>query len=184
MGVRGRLFFKKDPYLRAGTEGLFLRAVRECAARNAAGCPEYAKMLAVRGVSPEDIRTEADLALLPMIPTLYIKRHRLFSVPENKLVVTAASSGTKGNKSLVGFDRASLFVIGRPLASWRQTMMGLDQYRAVTDVLAGHQVPVIMDADVGHIAPAVPLAIGAQVTVSARGNGLTFAYPELAQCGG
>ena len=82
------------------------------------------------------------------------------------------------------FDRASLFVIGRPLASWRQTMMGLDQYRAVTDVLAGHQVPVIMDADVGHIAPAVPLAIGAQVTVSARGNGLTFAYPELAQCGG
>ncbi len=74
------------------------------------------------------------------------------------------------------FDKASLFVIGRPLASWQQAMMGLDQYRAVTDILQGHQVPIIMDADVGHISPAVPLVIGAETRVTARGNELEFDF--------
>ena len=74
------------------------------------------------------------------------------------------------------FDRAALFVIGRPFASWKRTMMGLDQYQAVTDILAPHQVPVIMDADVGHIAPAVPLVIGAHTRVTARGNELSFSF--------
>ncbi len=84
------------------------------------------------------------------------------------------------------FDKASLFVIGRPLASWQQTMMGLDQYRAVTDVLEGHQVPVIMDADVGHIAPAIPLVIGAETRVVAQENKLEFDFKlgkEALECG-
>ena len=37
--------------------------------------------------------------------------------------------------------------------------MGLDQYRAVTDLLAEYGVPVIMDADFGHLPPAMPLAV-------------------------
>ena len=74
------------------------------------------------------------------------------------------------------FDRAVLFVIGRPLASWRQSMMGLDQYNAVTGILARHEVPVILDADVGHISPAVPLIIGAETKVTARGNELQFDF--------
>lgn len=74
------------------------------------------------------------------------------------------------------FDKAVLFVIGRPLASWQQTMMGLDQYRAVTGILARHEVPVILDADVGHISPAVPLIIGAETNVTARGNELQFHF--------
>ncbi len=74
------------------------------------------------------------------------------------------------------FDNASVFVIGRPLSSWNRSMMGVDQYNAVTDILAYHGVPVIMDADVGHISPAVPLVIGAQTRVSARGDGLEFRW--------
>ncbi|MCR5621531.1 MAG: LD-carboxypeptidase [Treponema sp.] len=72
------------------------------------------------------------------------------------------------------FGNASLFVIGRPLASWQKSMMGVDQYNAVTDILAYHKVPVIMDADVGHISPTVPLVIGAETAVHAQGNELYF----------
>ncbi|MBP5465201.1 MAG: hypothetical protein J6Y13_08550 [Treponema sp.] len=52
----------------------------------------------------------------------------------------------------------------------------MDQYTAVTGILARHEVPVILDADVGHISPAVPLVIGAETTVSARGNELQFDF--------
>ena len=108
MDVRSRLFLKKDPYDRSGTEVLFLRAVRENIAANAKGCPEYARILSSHGFSPDMIRTGADLCDIPPIPTLYFKRNRLFSVPERKLRVRASSSGTKGQRSEVGFDASSL----------------------------------------------------------------------------
>ncbi len=72
------------------------------------------------------------------------------------------------------FANASVFIIGRPLASWHKSMMGVDQYNAVTDILARHGVPVIMDADIGHIGPSVPLIIGAESKILARGNELSF----------
>ena len=39
------------------------------------------------------------------------------------------------------FSHVKGFLIGRP-AVFGQEMMGLDQYHAVTDLLAGYQVPV------------------------------------------
>ena len=59
------------------------------------------------------------------------------------------------------FEHASGFLIGRPLAAFGVDMMGVDQYNAVTDVLAELNVPVIMDCPFGHIAPMMPLVIGA-----------------------
>ena len=109
MDIRSKLFFKKDPYARRGTEALFLRAVRQNIEKNAKGSPEYARILADRGFSAEDIAEESDLARIPPIPTLYLKRNRLFSVPEKKLRVKAVSSGTKGARSVVGLDAGSLF---------------------------------------------------------------------------
>ena len=73
------------------------------------------------------------------------------------------------------FESAGGFVIGRPLAAWGAEMMGVDQYNAVTDVLGELQVPVIMDAPVGHIPPMMPLIIGAYADVSAE-NCLTVSY--------
>ncbi|MBP5489500.1 MAG: LD-carboxypeptidase, partial [Lachnospiraceae bacterium] len=46
-------------------------------------------------------------------------------------------------------------------------MMGLDQYRAVTDVLGGFGVPIVMDADIGHLPPAMPLLMGSYASVTA-----------------
>lgn len=74
------------------------------------------------------------------------------------------------------FENAAAFLIGRPLAAWRQTVMGVDQYNAVTDMLARYRAPVIMDADVGHIPPVMPLVIGADAAVTAKGNNLTVEH--------
>ncbi len=68
---------------------------------------------------------------------------------------------------------ASGFLVGRPLASFRGEMMGVDSYNAVTDLLAGAGVPVIMDCDIGHVPPMMPLVIGSEASVSVKGNDLT-----------
>ncbi|MBQ8947726.1 MAG: LD-carboxypeptidase [Lachnospiraceae bacterium] len=67
------------------------------------------------------------------------------------------------------FECASGFLIGRPL-QFGQEMFGLDQYRAVYDILSRHRVPILMDADVGHLSPMVPLITGSAATVNAAGN--------------
>lgn len=71
------------------------------------------------------------------------------------------------------FDTAAGFLIGRPLASFEQNMMGVDAYNAVTDVIAELGVPVIMDADIGHVSPMMPLIIGSHAKVTACDNDLT-----------
>ena len=70
------------------------------------------------------------------------------------------------------FDTASGFLIGRPLAAFRQEMMGVNAYNAVTDVLGACGVPIIMDCDIGHVSPMMPLVIGSLADVSVRGNNL------------
>ena len=67
------------------------------------------------------------------------------------------------------FEHASGFLIGRPLAALGVDMMGVDQYNAVTDVLADLNVPIIMDCPFGHIAPMMPLVIGANAVASLEG---------------
>ncbi len=73
------------------------------------------------------------------------------------------------------FDTAAGFLIGRPLASFGQELMGVDQYNAVTGILGDLKVPIIMDADIGHVKPAMPIIIGSHAAVSAKGNDLTIA---------
>ncbi len=79
------------------------------------------------------------------------------------------------------FDTACGFLIGRPLAAFNCEIMGLNQYNAVTDILAPLQVPVIMDADIGHISPAMPLVLGTMAQAHIRGNEITVRYSELAK---
>lgn len=71
-------------------------------------CPDYSSILQSLGFSPDNVKTERDLHKIPVLPTLYFKRNRLFSMPEEKLSVTATSSGTKGSQSVVGFDAGSM----------------------------------------------------------------------------
>ncbi len=72
------------------------------------------------------------------------------------------------------FDTAAGFLIGRPLAAFRQEFGGVDAYNAVTGPLAGLSVPIIMDAEIGHISPMLPLVIGSHAEISVSGNDLTL----------
>lgn len=63
------------------------------------------------------------------------------------------------------------FLIGRPLV-FGQKMMELDQYHAVIDLLKDYNVPVIMDVDLGHLPPMMPLICGSMAEVRNDGNHL------------
>lgn len=63
------------------------------------------------------------------------------------------------------FQHVKGFLFGRPRNG--EAIMGLDAYEAVLTVAKKYGVPVIMDADIGHVAPMMPLVVGsiAQVRV-------------------
>ena len=63
------------------------------------------------------------------------------------------------------FKNASGFVIGRPLASYNQNCMGLDRFSALKEPLEKCNVPVIFDADIGHIDPIMPIIMGSFANV-------------------
>lgn len=67
------------------------------------------------------------------------------------------------------------FLIGRPVHHG-EVLMDLDQYEAVLAHLREYEVPVIMDADLGHLPPSLPIVCGAMATVTADGNNLTIQY--------
>ena len=62
------------------------------------------------------------------------------------------------------FRNVKGFLIGRPLAG-QEERMGLDHIRAVTDLLAEYQVPILLDADIGHLPPMMPLISGSMAEV-------------------
>ena len=72
------------------------------------------------------------------------------------------------------FRNAKGFIIGRPLAAFNKDIMGVNQYNAVTDILGDLGLPIIMDADIGHIAPTMPVIVGSKCTVSVRENNISL----------
>ena len=73
------------------------------------------------------------------------------------------------------FEHIKGFLIGRPLC-FGEEMFGIDQYRAVTDLLEEFGVPVIMDMDIGHLAPMMPMVCGATAHVISENNEVTIEY--------
>ena len=51
-------------------------------------------------------------------------------------------------------------------------MMGLDQYQAVLKVAGEKNVPVIMDVDIGHLAPRMPIVVGSMGEVTLQNDGV------------
>ena len=62
------------------------------------------------------------------------------------------------------FEHVNGFLIGRPLTG-QEDLMGLDHIRAVTDLLAGYGVPILLDLDIGHLPPMMPLITGSMADV-------------------
>ncbi len=70
------------------------------------------------------------------------------------------------------------FLIGRPLCMGEEAF-GIDQYRAVTDVLGEYGLPIIMDTDIGHYSPMMPIVSGSTAKVSLKGNQLEIQFTYM-----
>lgn len=70
------------------------------------------------------------------------------------------------------FQYVSGFLIGRPLNG--APMMNLTKEEAVLDVLSEYQKPIILDADLGHLPPSMPLICGSIATIHGEGNKITI----------
>lgn len=110
MKYRRRLFSLKDPY--GGSDDEFLRAVRENCLFHYKNCADYRKILDALNFGESEIVSDKPLdeylAELPFLPTLLLKRRRMFSMPPRKIVIKATSSGTSGRFSEIGFDAGGL----------------------------------------------------------------------------
>ena len=65
------------------------------------------------------------------------------------------------------------FLIGRPYCyadSCGPDRMGLDAYHAFLETASRKNVPVIMDADLGHLPPMMPLIVGSKAQIRVQGN--------------
>ncbi len=100
---------------------LFLAAVREMAVYHQSRCPELAHLYRRRGFDPASIRSETDLANLPSLQVTAMKSFLLLSLPEREAVLRLTSSGTRGQKTQIWFDQASLDRVQMMLETlWRQ----------------------------------------------------------------
>ena len=74
------------------------------------------------------------------------------------------------------FNNTKGFIVGRATGCFEGDMMGVDKYNAVTDLLQEFGVPIIFDADIGHIDPMLPIVMGAKAKVSADSDNLVIEY--------
>lgn len=63
------------------------------------------------------------------------------------------------------FSHVSGFLIGRPILG--EEFFGLNRFDAVLDILGPLEVPILMDLDIGHVAPMMPLISGSLAEVEA-----------------
>ena len=67
------------------------------------------------------------------------------------------------------FENAKGFIIGRPLCG-PEPMMGMDPDQAVLEVVKPYHVPVVLNFDIGHLPPQIPIICGAMAKVEVEGN--------------
>ncbi len=73
------------------------------------------------------------------------------------------------------FSHVKGFLIGRPYR-FDDTFGDFDHYDAVLGILGKYNVPIIMDVDIGHQFPQMPVISGACADISVSGNSLTIDY--------
>lgn len=69
------------------------------------------------------------------------------------------------------FKKVKGFIIGRPL-SGMDDCLGLNRFEAVLEVVQKYHVPVIFDADLGHLSPSMPIITGSLGKVTLIDNKL------------
>lgn len=73
------------------------------------------------------------------------------------------------------FSHVKGFLFGRPMHFYEQ-MMGADRINSVTDILTDYDVPILMDLDIGHLPPMMPLISGAFAEIRSDGTSLNVKH--------
>lgn len=110
MRARRKLFGHRQVYDTLSTNEIFLRAVKENVEWHYQNCAEYRNIIDSQQFNPSMLIKYEDLHRLPPIPTLYLKRHQMLSIPVNKLRLKSTTSGTSGKPVEVGFNMGALFL--------------------------------------------------------------------------
>lgn len=114
---RNRLFSYRKVYDHEGSDSLFFYAVRESVLWHQDQSTEYARILESNGFQMESFQSFEDLHRLPPIPTLFLKRQSLCSMPLDKMRLKSTTSGTSGHPVVVGFDNTAIRLGAKML--WR-----------------------------------------------------------------
>ena len=72
------------------------------------------------------------------------------------------------------FKHVNGFLIGRPANG--ESIGNLDRYDAILAVASKYNVPVIMDTDIGHRSPMIPVVMGAIGNIEVNGNDMKVTY--------
>ncbi len=105
------IWSKEETLSRKEMESLQLSRLQETVARVYEKVPYYRAKMEAQGVTPQDIKTLADLRKLPFTTKQDMRDtypFGLFAVPQEELVRIHASSGTTGKPTVVGYTRGDL----------------------------------------------------------------------------
>ena len=75
------------------------------------------------------------------------------------------------------FDNVKGFLIGRAM-SGREEILGVDRFNAAIDMLGDLGAPILMDVDLGHLGPSMPIISGAHARVALEKGNLIIDYLE------
>ncbi|MUM78350.1 AMP-binding protein [Pseudodesulfovibrio sp. F-1] len=109
---------KYETLPREDMERLQLKRLQALCERVYANVPFYKKKFDERGLKPSDIRTLADVRLLPFTEKQDLRNHYpfgMFAVNRDQIVRIHSSSGTTGKATVVGYTK-------RDLKTWGQLM--------------------------------------------------------------
>ncbi|WP_313164207.1 acyl-protein synthetase [Sedimentibacter sp.] len=107
MNYGNRLFYRRDIYSLKDTDELFFRAIIENVKHHMDKCPDYARILSQQGFSMEELKYIEDIYKIPVIPTLFLKNHTLYSTRSKHLMFKSTTSGTSGKVSEMALDLTS-----------------------------------------------------------------------------
>ena len=120
MRNRRKLLHYSKLYDHSGSDALFLAAMREITTFHMAQNPAYTKLAEQADFRPDSLATLDDLHRIPALPTLFLKRHTMFTRPESSMILKSTTSGTSGHKSTVGIDlNTGLFSLAMVWRSFR-----------------------------------------------------------------
>lgn len=141
------LFWHSKPYNIEGTDKLFMKKVRENMQFHFENCKEYRDILERKGWDIEKIQKLESLEEIPFLPTLYLKHHKMDSVPAKKMLTRATSSGTSGNKSDIGYDLKSLWrALGMSIHIGRKH--GLFSVRPSHYIILGYEPKKVLSREI------------------------------------